>query len=371
MRILFINTVPTERNGITGVIFNYLESFPIEKDDKIGYVAINQPDDSFKKRLDKVGADLFVIERKISNPVRYVKQLAKVAKNYDIIHAHGNSATLTLEMLAGKLAGCKLRIAHSHNTSCSAKLIDRIFRPLFYTLCNGRMACGIEAGKWLFKDRDFTVLNNGIDTEKYHFDPTIRNLTRKKLGLEKFHIIGNIANFVEAKNHVFLLTLFCQILSEMPSARLLLLGNGPLLEKSKRLAKELNISDKVFFIGSVNNPQDYMSAMDLIVMPSLFEGLPLTLVEEQANGLHAIVSDAITTQVDMTGNISYLSLDAPIDTWMKRIVDVLQSYNRDSISASEISKYAIFKIRNNGYDIYSISANLKSYYHTCLSNMAK
>lgn len=359
MRILFINTVPTERNGITGVIFNYLESFPIEKDDKIGYVAINQPDDSFKKRLDKVGADLFVIERKISNPIRYVKQLAKVAKNYDIIHAHGNSATLTLEMLAGKLAGCKLRIAHSHNTSCSAKLIDKIFRPLFYTLCNGRMACGIEAGKWLFKDRDFTVLNNGIDTERFKYNQEWRTKIRTELGIPEDEIlIGHVGNFDYSKNHDFILETFKVLANTNDKSKLILLGSGAAREKYEGIAKNYGLIDRIIFAGSVSNVNEYLSAIDIIFMPSRFEGLPLTLVEEQAAGLACVVADTITRQADMTGNVIFLPLTVSTEAWAK----MLQSNLTFASNRQKKSLSAINTIRQNGYDIKAEAIKLRQFY---------
>lgn len=359
MRILFINTVPTERNGITGVIFNYLESFPIEKDDKIGYVAINQPDDSFKKRLDKVSADLFVIERKISNPVRYVKQLAKVAKNYDIIHAHGNSATLTLEMLAGKLAGCKLRIAHSHNTSCSAKLIDKIFRPLFYTLCNGRMACGDEAGKWLFKNRNFTVLNNGIDTERFRYNPEWRTRIRTELGITGDEIlIGHVGNFDYSKNHDFILETFKVLANTNDKSKLILLGSGAARDKYEGIAKNYGLTDRVIFAGSIPNVNEYLSAIDIIFMPSRFEGLPLTLVEEQAAGLTCVVADTITRQADMTGNVKHLSLKDSFELWINCILaNPVSECDRQKKSDN-----AIKQIRDIGYDIGIEAKKLRKLY---------
>lgn len=362
MKLLFICTVPTDKNGITNVIFNLLKGFGGDGFE-IGYVAINEPDEFYRKQLVDLGGELFVIPRKLSNPLSYIYRLANAARGYDIIHVHGNSATMVLEMIAAKIAGVPLRIAHSHNTTCSSKIIDRLARPLFYALCNGRLACGNEAGQWLFRGRDFMIVKNGVDTSKFRFNQSLRDLIRKKLGWEGKTIIANVANFVEAKNHEFLINVFSELHKRQPNFRLLLLGIGPLMDKVQQQAKALGVYDYICFAGSIPNISDYLSAIDLIVMPSTFEGLPLTLVEEQANGLKAIVSDVITPDADLTGNLQFIPLKNDINYWVDQILSYQTVVRNEAVSDDCISR-----IKKAGYDIFFSANELKNFYKTKLIN---
>lgn len=363
IKILYVCTVPTEKSGIPIVIFNIIEALDRENME-IGYVSINQPSDYFKEILRKHNIKLYVIPRLISSPLSYIKELSIAAKNYDIIHVHGNSATMVLEMIAAKLANVKLRIAHSHNTSCSMRMMDKLSRPLFYTLCNGRLACGKEAGEWLFGERDFLIINNGVDTEKFRFNHIYRELIRKKLVWGNCKIIANVANFVEAKNHDFLIRVFAKLCNIRDDIRLLLLGDGPFMDNVKKQAEELNLLNYIHFAGAIPNVHEYLSAIDLIVMPSKFEGLPLTLVEEQANGLNAIVSDRVTKDADMTGLLSFLPLEKGADYWAEKILEKLVSGIERNASCSS---RCIGMIKKSGYDIQTSAQKLKNYYTSKLN----
>ena len=365
MKLLVVNTAPSRRNGITNVAFNLIKA--IDKTDIcIGYVSVSEIADEYKQILNDLNINTYILNRSITNPISYIKKLASIAKGYEVIHVHGNSATMVLEMLAAKLAGVPLRCAHSHSTTCSMRVIDKMMRPLFNRLCNGRLACGVEAGKWLHKDKDFLIINNGIETAKFKFNAESRNKIRNRLGWNDNIIIADIANFVEAKNHEFLIDVFYYISKVNKNIRLLLLGAGPLMDKAIKQAESLGISDQIVFAGSVPNIAEYLSAIDLIVMPSKFEGLPLTLVEEQANGLSAIVSDAVTRDANMTGHLIFLSLDKGLDSWAEEINNQLnnnikrnESYSLDSIEM----------IKKSGYDIKSSAIKLKNFYISKLQKL--
>lgn len=363
IKILFVCTVPTDKSGIPNVIFNLLDRLDCNKYE-MGYVSINEPSDFYKSKLDRINAKLFVIPRKLTNPLRYIFDLSRVAKNYDIIHVHGNSATMILEMIAAKIVGVKVRIAHSHNTTCNMKSIDALVRPLFYRLCNGRLACGIEAGKWLFKNKDFKIINNGIDVEKFRFNGKLRESIREQLGITRECLIGHIGNFVEQKNHIFLIDIFHRFVTMHPDTKLLLLGDGILKSSIQSRVQRLGLSDCVIFAGSVNQPQEYMNAMDVVVMPSLFEGLPLTLIEEQANGLSIVAADTITPDANITGNISFLPLSANINDWVASILQIstVNFHNNKS------SDKAISQIKAARYDIVSAVRTLDDYYQNSYKN---
>ena len=169
----------------------------------------------------------------------------------------------------------------------------------------------------MFKKNPYTVLNNGISLDKYEFSEVDRIAYREKLNIGNKTLLGNVGNFVEAKNHQFAI----EILAKLPNRenfKMLFLGSGKLEEECKLLASKLGVSDSVIFAGSVENVTPYLSAMDLFIAPSLYEGLPLVLVEAQANGLNLIVSNAITKEVNLTNRMQFLSLENK-DEWIRAI----------------------------------------------------
>lgn len=346
VKVLVVNTVTYRRNGITGVIFNlykHIDKTKIQMD----FVATDHDIEPWAKKLiTERGSNFFQLDRSYSNILDYILKLAKCAKDYDVVHVHGNSSSMVFEMLAAKLAGVKKRIAHSHNTTCSSPMLDKMLRPLFYALCNCRLACGEAAGKWLFGNRDFLVINNGIDTESYRFRNEIRVKEREKLGLSDEFVIGHVGRLNEQKNQSYLLEIFDKVKYKNSRIRLILIGDGAFEHQLKEKATEMGISNEVVFTGAVDNVNELINAVDMIVMPSLYEGLPLTLVEEQANGLTCIVSDVITKEADLSGNLQFVSLSRSPDEWA--VVINKESHGK---SREQMSDDSIKLIRKNGYDI--------------------
>ena len=356
MKILIVKLNPFRREGITNVIMNLFMAMD-KQDLHMDVAAAYEPGEEYAAAFAQHGGEIFVLRRSMRNPVSYIRALAKRIKDggYDAIHVHGNSATMVLEMLAARIAGCKMRIAHSHNTTCKYMQVHKLMNPLFQRLCTHRLACGEDAGKWLFGNRDFTVIRNGIDTRKFAFQHQARVQLRKDLGVEENHIlIGHVGLFNEAKNQSFLMDIL-QKLDER--YRLVLVGDGPLREQVAQKAEQLQISHRVIFAGVTDRVGNYLSACDLIVMPSLHEGLPLALIEQQANGLQCIVSDNITREVDKTGNMTVLPLSAGAAFWAQKIRELSLPESRERVSA-----IAIEAIKEKGYDIFEEAAHLKEYY---------
>lgn len=204
-----------------------------------------------------------------------LKDLRDVIKieNYDIVHVHGSSHTIAIDLFAAKIAKCKNRIAHSHNTTCSSILIHKVLSPFFYLCCTYRLACGIDAGKWMYGQRNFEVINNGVDTLKYIFDGRNRKEIRDMYKLENKVVIGHVGGFNETKNQSFLIDILNHMDKEMFC--LMLVGDGPLKNKVHNKAVTLGLENNVIFIGITDYVEKYLSAMDCIVMPSLFEGLQM------------------------------------------------------------------------------------------------
>lgn len=362
MKVLIVNTVPTEKNGITNVIYNYYRA--INKQDLyIDLVTINTPEIGYKNEFLQNGGHIYTLERDLRCPLCYIKKLTELARGYDILHAHGNSATMVLEMYAARKAGVPVRIAHSHNSSCKYRIVDKLCRIPFYIFCNARLACSSEAGCWLFRKKSFVILNNGINANEFRFEETKRLIVRKKIGWEECKIIGHVGNFLKAKNHVFIIDIFQQLFLKDSTFRLLLLGKGEEMDEIKEKVVKMKLADKVCFVGATDFVTDYLCAMDIVVMPSLHEGLPLTLIEEQANGLPCIVSDVITREADKTGLLDFYSLQAPALSWANRICKLLLlKEERNSCSLR-----AIESIQKSGFDICDQANKLKQFYQSQLN----
>lgn len=358
MKILVINTVPTDKNGITNVIFNYLKA--MGNDVAFDYVAINNPDAFYVNFLEEKGATLYSLKRK--NVLRYIWSLCKIIKQnkYDAIHVHGNSHTVVLELLAAKLAGCKVRIIHAHSTGCNSVALHKLLAGLFDSLCTDCLACGEEAGKFMFGNKPFKIINNGVDVEKFSFNNKAREAFRVKLALTETDIlIGHVGYFMPVKNQSFLVDVFAELAKRDSRYHLVLIGDGAMRTEIEQKVACLGLTNKVTFTGNIDNVSEYLNAIDIVIMPSLYEGLPLTLVEQQANGLRCVVSDAITTEADKTGNMTFLPLKMEAAGWAESIksIDVDNTEQRKARSHE-----AIERIRECGYSIQEEARKLKEYY---------
>lgn len=356
MKILVINTVPTDKNGITNVIINYLNA--MGNDVVFDYVAINNPNVFYIKFLKEKGAALYTLKRR--NVLGYIGALSKIIKKnkYDAIHVHGNSHTVVLELLAAKLAGCKVRIIHAHSTGCNSVVLHKLLAGLFDSLCTDRLACGEEAGKFMFGNKPFKIINNGVDVEKFSFDNKAREAFRVKLALaENDILVGHVGYFMPVKNQSFLIDVFAELAKNDSRYHLVLIGEGTMRTEIEQKVASLKLTNKVTFTGNIDNVSEYLNAIDIIIMPSLYEGLPLTLVEQQANGLQCVVSDTITAEADKTGNLCFLSLQAPISDWVHAIANSLCMQDRELRS-----KDAVIAIESAGYSIRKEAKKLVEYY---------
>ena len=348
MKMLEIFTCPMVNDGITSTIMNYhtyIDHSRIVTD----FVAINSNvPEKWKIKIKSFNGNLFIIKNRNKNPIGYIKKLYKIIKNgkYDTIRAHGNSSTLFIEMLAAKLAGCKNRIAHSHNSKTNHPFINICCKPLFLALYNRAFACSDSAGKWLFGKRSFDIIKNGNNLQKFKFNNIIREKYRKQFNIDdKKNILLHIGLFVNQKNHDFLLKVF-DLFSKNNDALLFLVGNGPLINDIYDKVKYYNLESKVFFLDNRDDIECLMDMSDIFIFPSKFEGLPNVLVEAQASNLPILASDKISKEVNITNNIMFLPInnDSDIHEWVIQLERVSKN-NRCG------SEEVIDLLKSHGYDI--------------------
>ena len=244
---------------------------------------------------------------------------------YKILHSHVRSYA-SLYIPIAKKHGLKT-IIHSHSTSNGsgiAAVIKAIMQyPLRYQ-ADYFFACSDKAGKWLYGKKitmrpNYRMIPNGVDLKRFAFNKEKRDQMRRKLGIaENAFVLGHIGRVTVPKNHKFLVQLFAEYHKENITSKLLLVGDGELFEDVKQQVAHLGINEAVIMVGSKTNTEDYYQAMDVFVFPSLWEGLPVSVVEAQANGLQCLLSDVITHDVDLTDQVQYLPLNEK-NIWLERI----------------------------------------------------
>lgn len=249
-----------------------------------------------------------------------------------------------------------VRIIHSHNTKPPIFILKEKVMWLFHRnlikYSTLRLACSSEAGKYLFGNAPFEVFRNAIDVNKFRYDSFQRNAVREELGLDNsIFIVGHVGSFrTRQKNHSFLIDVFFEIQKYKQNARLLLVGAGGLLPEIRSKAENLGILEKVLFVGVRKDIPALLSAMDVFVFPSFFEGLGIVGIEAQASGLPCVFSEAIPHEADITNNIHRHSLAQTAKEWASTILNIQISQHRDTYA--DVVLHSCYDVESNVKKMY-------------------
>ena len=278
------------------------------------------------------------------NVLKYMISIYKLVKrgNYNKVYIHGNSSMMILEALPNKLCGINV-ITHCHNTSSGKKtFIYKVLKPFFNLCVDCKIGCSNKAAKWAYNNKNVTVVLNGVDVDRFKYNPQKRREVRKLLGVEGKKLVGHIGTFNRQKNHLKLIGVFEELLKLYPDSSLLLIGDGELKRSVIQCIKDKEISDKVIFLDYISNPEDYLQAMDIVIMPSLFEGFCLVALEAQVSGLPVLVSDALPEEAVLTDNSKVLSLNASNQLWAESALKLMKNKREDNSRC--------FKVKGLEYD---------------------
>lgn len=332
-----------EINGISSVIMNYCSYIDLQKFD-ITLLVGEGVANVHREKCNNLGIEIIELPSRKKSTLQYVKALNKVMRRqiFDIVHVHGNQTSIAIELLIAKLHGTKVRIAHSHNTTCMSKKLNTLMKPLFKVVYTNGFACGELAGKWLFGNDDFQVIPNGFITNKFEFNQKYRDEIRKKLNIENKYVLGHIGRINDQKNQKYLLKIFEEVAKKSNDTVLLMVGIGPMLNEIKSQIEKHPYKNRIILFGETSMPEKMYMAMDLFVFPSKYEGLPVTLLEAQISGLPCIVSDKITREVDL-GKLYWMNIDVIPQLWAKKILEKKEFSNkkRQNINKEKINKYDI------------------------------
>lgn len=323
MKILMIFTSKFHYTGITNVVMNYYRELIKKEDISIDFCVPNEIEKELKDEIFINDSKVFVLPMTLrrKHTYKYIKKLTKVIKEnkYDAVHIHGSSYLLALELYAAKKAGVNARIVHSHNTTTEHKFLHKLLKKPFLKYYTDAFACGNDAGKWLFKEREFYIVPNAQNVEKFSFNEELREKYREIYNLKDNIVIGHVGAFNYQKNHEFIIEIMLK-LKENTKYKLILIGEGPNFENIKSKVYELNLQSSVIFVGKTTKVNEWLNAMDIMVLPSRFEGLPNVLIEWQISGLKSIVADTVTKEVAITDLIHFEKLD--VDLWVEKIKNI-------------------------------------------------
>lgn len=337
--------------GISTVIMNYCKALDHERYD-LTVIAGDPIAEENRRVCRQNGITLVPLPSRHKQSVKHYSALWKALKDghYDIVHVHGSSSMMAIELTIARLAGIKRRIAHSHNSACPNMRIHRILNPYFKGCYTKALACGKLAGDWLFGEDRFEILPNAFHTEQFVFDPEARKRIREELHLDDKLVIGHIGRFNKQKNQPYLLHVFEQLGRQCSNAVLLLVGTGPDFDMTKRLIKGHPYRDRIILYGVTENTSELYAAMDIFVLPSRHEGLPVVLLEAQMSGLPCVASDCITRECDF-GDTIWESINADPDRWAERI--------RSLHMRSDVERQNYYEDHSDRIAIYNINRAIR------------
>ena len=347
-----------DRGGLETMLMNYYRHVDRESV-QFDFLTHRADQAAYDDEIKALGGRIYHLPRLIPWSRSYRKALNcffMQHPEYQIVHVHQDCLSSVI-LQEAKKCGVPVRIAHSHTSNQDKNWKYPI--KLFYMRSIPRyatdlMACSQKAGEWMFRGAPFKVVHNAINAAAYSFDESKRENVRSGLNIpQKTLVIGHIGRIMPAKNHEFLLDIFSAAARKEANARLLLIGDGDLRAKIEAKAQQLGLSDRVIFTGVRADVPDLLQAMDLFVLPSLYEGLPVTLVEAQASGLPCVISDRVSSECMVTrGLVTEMRLSDTPEQWAEHILS--------RRNAERTDRYE--EVSASGYDIVDSAKRLEQFY---------
>ncbi len=320
--------------GIETYLYNLAKTCDYTKF-QLDFVEMSENEIVYKEEIKKFGAQIIKLNFRNGSWIHYYKNLKKLLSDskYDYVYMNIMACSLLQPVIiAAKNKNTKLCI-HSHTAALSSKysvktkIVHYVVKNLIRNNQILKVACGKKAGEYFFDNKKFTVFNNGIEVDKFQYNQANRDEIREEFVIKPDEkLFGNIARLVNQKNPIFLVEVFSEILKREKKSKFIFVGNGAMESQIIKKINELGLEDKVILTGRRDDANKFYSALDVLVLPSLYEGFPISLVEAQVNGLKCYVSDVIDDEVNITGNIKFVSLEKKAEEWAKFI---LKDTNRD------------------------------------------
>lgn len=362
VRVLHINR-SMHRGGIETFIMNLYRTIDRTK---IQFdFLLNQLDDDYKEEIEQLGGHIYIIPPRNKGICNFYRNLDRFFKEnsykYNAVHLHASSLSLISPLYFAKKYGIKNRIIHSHSSNQSGFvhcILHTVNKFYIRILATNYFACSDRSREWMYKYTGIMglskIINNGIVAQNFRYNEQVRMRVRNSMNINlNEYVLGLVANLIPVKNHKFLLEIFNEFQIIIPNSKLLIVGDGKLLGQINEQIKELGLSDKVLCLGKRSDISELLQAFDAFVMPSLWEGLPLSLIEAQATGLPVFCSNSISYMSKVTENYYSISLSLSAQKWAQLIAEILTRYDR---------KDEVDKIISSGFDIRTSAQILADIY---------
>ena len=351
IRILNLFTI-MNRGGAETMVMNYYRRIDRSKV-QFDFIVHREERGDYDDEIEALGGKIYricpIYPKNFKKYKAQLNQFFDEHPEYLIVHSHMSE----LGYFAFKIAkehGVKCTICHAHNApnfksetlSEKAKDIVRfVFKHKIRKYTDYRFVCGMDAGKWLFgrrAKRKFIMMNNAIEADKFRWNRKKAADLRREMNLDGKFTVINVGRFNAQKNHNFILDIFNLIHYKNPDSVLLLAGDGELRERIMQKAEKLGLGDCVRFLGVRDDINDLLLASDVFLFPSLYEGLPVTLVEAQASGIKCVISDAVPKDCKITKNIVTVPLDETPGVWADEVLKFADGYERKDTYETIVKK---------------------------------
>lgn len=363
IRILHI-TNNMNRGGQETFIMNLYRSIDRNKVQFDFLLSLDSKSD-YEDEIMELGGRVYRTTLKTEGIGTFIQHTNKLLKecqtNYRIVHIHTSSIMSILGWLLTDIRKIPNKIIHSHNAFNAEDVVGirrTVLRFAINRVTKLRFACSKEAAIWLFgqspyKKNKIKIIKNGIDQETFAYRKSDRIAVLNELELEDKFIIGHIGRFNTQKNHRFIIDIMESIHRLNEDAILLLIGVGTLEEEIKQYVIDKNLENCIRFLGKRDDISRLLNSMDVLIMPSLYEGLPVVGVEAQSTGVRLVVSDTVSKDLDITGNILFVSLKESPMQWAKSILEFGQGYERKSEDDA---------LNRHGYIISTTAKEMEHFY---------
>ncbi len=358
--------------GIEKFVINVLQNIERKKF-QFDIVVFRDEEEFYEEELKIAGSEKIVLDKNLkSNFLRRIERLFKFYKllrerpDYGIIHAHMSTPLTYFELICvAKLLNRKV-VAHSHSSGTwkngkIRKLCYRIGKRFLWAMTEVHLACSVEAAHWLFPEKYskyVIIVINGINTDEFLYSETKRNEIRKEYDLNGFYVLGHVGRFQPEKNQKLLIDIV-EYLKQRCSVKLLLIGEGKQKSDIENYVKKKNLEDTVLLLGEVHEVNDLMQAMDIFVLPSIYEGFGIVALEAQASGLPCVLSDAVPRKVQCADTVWFIPLSEEVSAWGEKIMSIK---NECRTVRSQSSKKMSKVMKTNAYDIRATADEMSEIY---------
>lgn len=356
IRVLHVVTY-MGRGGLESMIMNYYRRMDRKKI-QFDFLVHRRERAEFDDEIENLGGKIYRLPRLIPWSRSYLNVLDRffeIHPEYKIVHVHQDCLSSVILKAAARY-NIPVRIAHSHCSSQNRNLkypVKLWYMRSIPKYATDLIACGKDAGDWMFGGAPYHIINNAVDTSLYTYSPVRREKVQQQLEVSDHLVVGHVGRFNQPKNHPFLIDIFAALLKKEPSSILLLVGGGEDMPKIQAKAQAMGIAEHVRFLGVRSDVADLMQAMDVFVFPSLYEGLPVTMVEAQTAGLPCFISDKVPTECIIAEDlVDVLPLSADSETWAEKILE-----KRDFPRTDRQSEIAA-----HGFDINTEAVKLQEFY---------